>query len=66
MSRRWLRLAVFAAPALLATTPAWPAQAPLRGTLNLQGKQIPLPEGGWVQAGSASAPDGVVSVALLQ
>ena len=63
MSRRRLLLALFA---LLAATPAWPAQSPLRGTLSLQGKQIPLPEGGWVQAGSALAADGVVSVALLQ
>ncbi len=63
MSRRWLLLAMLA---LLMPTPLRSAQAPLRGTLSLQGKQIPLPEGGWVQAGSAGTADGVVSVALLQ
>ena len=66
MFRRWLLLAASALPAMLATLPAWPAQSPLRGTLSVQGRQVPLPEGGWVQAGSASAADGVVSVALLQ
>lgn len=66
MSRRGPFLALFALAAVLLPAPVWPAQAPLRFTLSLEGKQIPLPEGGWVRAGSAIAADGVVSVALLQ
>ncbi len=66
MSRRGPFLALFAFVAALMPAPCWPAQAPVRGTLSLEGKQIPLPEGGWVRAGSAIAADGLVSVALLQ
>ncbi len=41
------------------------AQPDVHGVLVLEGKEVPLPAGEWVQAGRAQAPD-MVSVALLQ
>ncbi len=67
MTRRWLVLAMV--PFLPFLTHAAVAQAPApswRGTLSLEGTQVPLPEGVWEQAGTASTADGVVSLALLQ
>lgn len=64
MYRRVPRLAVLLAVAVL--TMAQAPAPPRRGTLRLEGKQIPLPEGDWVPAGSAASTDGVVSLALLQ
>jgi uncharacterized membrane protein len=64
MSRRWVLLAVF--PLISLLTMAQAAAPPAHGVLSLEGKQIPLPDGEWVEAGSASPSEGLVSVALLQ
>ncbi len=64
MSRRWCLRAIF--PLMAVLTMAQAPTPPAHGTLSLEGKQIPLPDGEWVQAGKASTAEGLVSVALLQ
>ncbi len=66
MSRRWPLPAVFPLMAVLTMAQAPAPIPPAHGTLSLEGKQIPLPEGEWVQAGSAHIAGDVVSVALVQ
>ena len=45
---------------------AQPAPLELHGVVSVEGKQVPLPAGAWVRAGSAAPAPGVVSLALLQ
>ena len=60
-----LRAGVLSVLAASASVPAASAETGLHGVLVLEGKEVPLPAGDWVQAGRFEAPD-MVSVALLQ
>ena len=64
MSRRAAALAAMLLPALAAAQPAPPPLEAIQGELSIEGKQVALPDGEWLRAGSAQAA-GVASVALL-
>lgn len=42
------------------------AQDVVHAVLMVEGKQVPLPEGNWVRAGTADDDDGIVRIALLR